>query len=88
MSVYVDELRIWGERPVQTCHLTADAVDELQAFAEHIGLPRRAWHSGSKIPHYDVNAQWRARALEAGALFVSAREQARRRLAARRRGDD
>jgi len=84
--VYVDELRVWVEGRIETSHLTADSADELQAFARALGLPDRAWHRGAKVPHYDLNSTWRTRALAAGAVFMPAREQARLRMARRRRG--
>ena len=84
--VYVDELRVWAEGRVETSHLTADSTQELEAFAHALALPDRAWHRDAKVPHYDLNATWRARAIAAGAVFVPAREQARLRMARRRRG--
>lgn len=81
--VYVDELRIWARGRIETSHLTADSLSELQAFARTLHIPERAWHRGSKVPHYDLNATWRARVLAAGAVFVPAREQARARMARR-----
>lgn len=82
--VYVDELRIWKHGRTETSHLTADSVEELRAFARILQIPERAWHRGSKVPHYDLNATWRAKVLAAGAVFVPAREQARARMALRR----
>ncbi|MCR9161588.1 MAG: DUF4031 domain-containing protein [Nannocystaceae bacterium] len=84
MAVYVDELRVWGRRPVATSHLTADTVEELHAFARCQRFPGRCWHRGSRTPHYDIDAQLRQRALASGAVFVPARQQARARLARRR----
>ncbi len=88
MSVYVDELvtypldmiqpiaRRWGR---SWCHLTADTLDELHAFADRLGL-RRTWFQDHSVPHYDLLPSKRALALAMGALFKSAREQARERL--------
>lgn len=88
MSVYVDELRnvaaFGGPRcfTAGACHLTADTIDELHAMADRLGL-RRSWFQSASTPHYDLTAHRRRAALASGAVFVSAREQARARLRAR-----
>lgn len=87
MTVYVDELRRWptsGMTPVcfrdGSCHLTADTEAELHAFARSIGL-RRSWFQDHPIhPHYDLTKRKRELAVEKGAVFKSAREQAEERL--------
>ncbi len=84
MSVYVDELIRWpGPKPRcfvrGSCHLTADTLDELHAFAAKLGM-KPAWFQDHRLaPHYDLTPQRRARAVELGAVEVSAKEQARRR---------
>lgn len=67
MPVYVDNERIpWRGR--EWCHLVADSLDELHAFAATLGL-RRAWFQGrASYPHYDVTMSVRTRALALGAL--------------------
>lgn len=87
MTVYVDELRVWPTRiacfRAGSCHLTADTLDELHAFAARIGL-RRAWAQlDGRVPHYDLTAGRREAALAAGAVFVPATDQARKRIAER-----
>ena len=87
MSVMVDELQAWGHAKYRcfkggSAHLTADTLEELHAFADRLGL-RRAWFQPRSSPHYDLSPAKRAKALAFGAVFVSAREQARRRIAAR-----
>lgn len=71
MAVYVDGLRWWGMkmygREVKTCHMTADSVEELQTFADKIGVHRCWLHNGSR-PHYDLTARMRNAALEHGAV--------------------
>lgn len=88
MSVYVDEERDYPLSMIKGrarrygrrwCHLTADSVEELHEFAARIGM-RRSWFQGHGTPHYDMVPRRRERALEAGAVFVPAREQARKRL--------
>lgn len=87
MTVYVDELHRWPTRircfREGSCHMTADTLEELHAMAERIGL-RRAWFQDGRVPHYDLTPRRREAALAAGAEFMSAKEQARRRVAARR----
>lgn len=54
---------------VRYCHMTADSLDELHAFAESIGV-KRCWFERSRrgVPHYDLNPEARRRAVEAGAI--------------------
>lgn len=88
MSVYVDELRIFPGQKFTlfsrgSCHLTADSDEELHAFAQRLGM-RRAWFQPHPLAnHYDLTPSRRAFAVRLGALEVSAKEQARRRRAAR-----
>ena len=83
--IMVDELVKWShaKHPFLdgSCHLTCDGpLEELHECAGKIGL-RRAWfQSHSRHPHYDLTPARRAAALVAGAVFVPAKEQARRRL--------
>lgn len=83
MAVYVDNERIkW--RGKLWCHLVADSLGELHAFAALIGL-RRAWFQDrASYPHYDVTTDVRERALLAGAVASRKREMlgAARRLKA------
>lgn len=87
VTVYVDELRKWSPTKCRafregSAHLTADTLEELHAFANRIGL-RRAWFQPHpRHPHYDLSSKRYDAAIAAGALFVSAKEQAKRRLAA------
>lgn len=84
--VYVDEFKLWLPRQPRpfhegSSHLTADTIEELQAFAKRIGLRRGWFQARHAAPHYDITRPRRERALAAGAVFVPARDQARRRLA-------
>jgi len=90
VTVMVDELKPYlypNQRvpPGYWCHLTCDGdVEELHRFAKRIGC-RRSWfqdHPGH--PHYDLTSGRRTRALQLGAVFVPAKEQARRRLEVQR----
>ena len=52
------------------CHMKADTEDELHAMAALIGVARR-WYQGD---HYDVCQSKRAKAIQLGAVPVTARE--------------
>lgn len=69
MSVYVDDSFIYW-RGYKWCHLQADTLDELHAFAQGIGLKREWFQKGSRpeLDHYDVTESKRKLALEAGAI--------------------
>lgn len=87
MTVYVDEIvKYPGAKPPfdkGSCHLTADTLDELHAFAAKIGM-RRSWFQNHKLcPHYDLTPRRRAEAVRLGATEEGALEGARRRRAAR-----
>lgn len=72
--------RLWS-------HLVSDrSLDELHAFADQVGIPRR----GFDRDHYDVPEDVYDRAIDAGAVPVSSRELVRRLHDAglrRRKGD-
>ncbi|HEU4674880.1 MAG TPA: DUF4031 domain-containing protein [Motilibacteraceae bacterium] len=70
MAVLVDSA-IWPWRGRMWAHLVSDeSHEELHAFAERLGIPRRAWQGD----HYDVPSEVRERAIELGAQPVSGRE--------------
>jgi hypothetical protein len=88
--VMVDEIQTWPHaRPPfhrGSCHLTVDGpLEHLHAFATKLGL-RREWFQNHRLaPHYDLTPSKRRLALTLGAEMVSAREQAKRRVAERNR---
>lgn len=70
MSVYVDDaVHLWRGR--RWAHLLADELDELHAFAERLGLPRRAFQDKRSGAHYDIDAALREHALALGAVAIS-----------------
>lgn len=81
--VMVDELRVWPTRIAcfkqGSAHLTADTLDELHYFAAILGL-RREWFQPRSSPHYDLTISNLNRALDMGAVFVPARQQAKKRV--------
>ena len=74
MAVLVDQA-IWPYRGRRWAHMVSDeSYEELHAFAERLGIPRRAFQGD----HYDVPEDYRALALRLGAIEVDARVLVRR----------
>jgi hypothetical protein len=74
VAILVDQA-MWPWRGKRWAHLVSDAsYAELHAFADRLGLPRRAFQGD----HYDVPADYRLRAIELGAEPVDARVLVRR----------
>lgn len=73
--LYVDEIRVSGPpwRYRGSCHLMADADEELEAFACELKL-RHDWRHGD---HYDLTRHKRTQAVKLGAVEVTAREMVR-----------
>ncbi|GAB2753560.1 DUF4031 domain-containing protein [Streptomyces bullii] len=70
MTVYIDP-PTWPGHGRMWSHVISDvSFDELHAFAEGLGVPRRAFERD----HYDLPAQRYADAVRAGAVQVSSRE--------------
>ena len=75
MTVYVDELRVWGVwKYGESCHMTADTDEELHEFAARIGMKRQWFQNRTGYPHYDLTIGRRAKAVRLGAVEVWARE--------------
>ena len=73
MAVYVDRLVDYAWHRGPSCHLIADSVEELIAFAEEIGM-RREWFQPRSSPHFDLTADGRETAIHNGAIPLSNRE--------------
>ncbi|WP_395574191.1 DUF4031 domain-containing protein [Streptomyces sp. BK79] len=70
MTVYIDP-PTWPGHGRMWSHLVSDvSYAELHAFAERLGVPRRAFERD----HYDIPAQRYADAVAAGAREVGSRE--------------
>jgi hypothetical protein len=71
MAVYVDDVRHRFGRMVM-CHLWADSVDELHAFAARLGLKRTWFQCPPKASweHYDISLGIKAKALALGAVLT------------------
>jgi len=69
--VYVDQLkpcrtnRRWPWK--ESCHLIADTRAQLLDFGERMGL-RADWFQNGEVPHFDLTAGMRARAVRLGAM--------------------
>ena len=78
MAVLIDNAH-WANHGRLWCHLVSDtSYDELHAFAERLGIPRRAFQGD----HYDVPEDYRLEAIRLGAEEVDARVLVRRLRAA------
>lgn len=76
--ILVDQA-IWPWRGHRWAHLVSDeSYDELHAFADRLGIPRRAFQGD----HYDVPSWIRDEAIALGATEVDSRELVRRLRAA------
>ena len=77
MTIYVDTIRhypsgLW-------CHMATDgSIEELQRFAEKIGLCRSWLQHHRLVPHYDLRPLGREWAIALGAIEVSSKELLRR----------
>lgn len=75
MSVYVDPMQptLHNSRwhYDQGCHLLADTIEELHAFANRLGL-KRSWFQNQdhSLPHYDLTAYKRKVAVIFGAVEI------------------
>lgn len=67
MTVYVDNVRI-PHRGKLWCHMVADSLDELHAFARQLNIPPQGFHAEASYPHYDITLELREEAILLGAL--------------------
>jgi hypothetical protein len=74
MAVLIDEPRWWFKERLWS-HLVSDTtLDELHAFAEAAGIPRRGFHGD----HYDVPNEYYEQLVALGAVPTPSRELVRR----------
>jgi hypothetical protein len=70
MAVYIDR-PLWPARGRLWSHMVSDvSYDELHAFADRLGVPRRAFDRD----HYDVPAEVYDAAIDLGAAPVGSQE--------------
>lgn len=92
MTVYVDDANIPARVPYRGrvidstwCHLMADSVAELDAFAVSIGM-RTTWRQNKASGvHYDLTAGRRRAAVDAGAQEIGIRTDKWREVVAKAR---
>ncbi len=78
MTLLIDEPRWWFKERLWS-HLVSDcSLDELHAFAEQAGIPRRGFHGD----HYDVPAEHYDAMVARGAVPTPTRELLRKLRAA------
>lgn len=89
MTVYVDALVVWpnawGPFKGGSCHMFADADEELHELAARIGMKRSWFQNHRALPHYDLTPAKRLLAIAAGAVERSAREHMLKRRGERTR---
>ncbi len=75
VALYVDDA-IWRWQGLQWAHLLADGVDELHRFAADLGISRLSYQGPPRtsVPHYDLTAYERSRAVARGAIACSRHE--------------
>ena len=57
------------------CHLTADSIAELHAFAsQRLGLKKEWFQNHKLIPHYDITEKKRLIAIRYGAIALTTEE--------------
>jgi hypothetical protein len=69
VALYVDDA-IWRWQGLQWAHLLADGIDELHRFAADLGINRLSYQGPPRtsVPHYDLTAYERRRAIAQGAI--------------------
>ena len=77
MAVYIDNFNAKYGR-MTMCHMIADTTEELLAMADKIGVAAK-WiqDKGEYSEHFDVCLSAKKKAIEHGAIEISAREFAR-----------
>lgn len=71
-GVYVDAA-IWHWQGLKWAHLLADDTDALHRFAARLGIYRASYQGPPRtpVPHYDITAYERQRAIALGAIACS-----------------
>src|SRR5258708_37269538 len=71
-GVYVDPA-IWPWQGLKWAHLLADDTDALHRFAARLGIYRTSYQGPPRtpVPHYDITAYERQRAIALGAIACS-----------------
>jgi Protein of unknown function (DUF4031) len=87
VTLYVDDA-IWRWQGLHWAHLLADDIDELHCFAAKLGIHLLSYQGPPRtsVPHYDLTAYERRRAIACGAIACSRHEIVA--VARRARSDD
>jgi len=74
MAVYVDSFNA-PFRNMIMCHMIADSTEELLAMVDRIGVKRK-WiqYAGTYQEHFDICLSKKDKALQNGAVEITARE--------------
>ena len=67
MAVYVDRAKV-PFKGKEWCHLMADTLEELHAFAKTVGIDSRLFHRSASYPHYDITLEMRILVIAYGAI--------------------
>ena len=67
MSVYVDRAKV-PFKGQEWCHLMADTLEELHAFAQQMNIDARLFHHDASYPHYDITLEMRSMVIAHGAI--------------------
>ena len=67
MAIYVDRSSV-SFKGRKWCHLMADTLEELHAFAQQKGIDARLFHRDASYPHYDITLEMRSMVIEHGAI--------------------
>ncbi len=74
MTIYVDEIKDYGQKG-KRCHMATDgSPEELHQFADNIWVKREWFQDHPLHPHYDLNPEFRRKAVLNGAVEVTSRE--------------
>lgn len=72
MAIYVDRAKV-PFKGKQWCHLMADSLEELHAFAKVVGIDSRLFHRSASYPHYDITLEMRILVIAYGAIDADRR---------------
>ena len=67
MAIYVDRSSV-SFKGRKWCHLMADTLEELHAFAQQMGIDARLFHRDASYPHYDITLEMRSMVIAHGAV--------------------
>lgn len=78
MAIYVDPLMSCRDKRYwkwdKACHLFADNLEELHAFAAGLGLKREWFQDHPRLAHYDLTSSKRKLAVQQGAVELDTRQ--------------